>query len=263
MDKTLPESPDTPDPLLEDRYIVPGLVRGLRALAAFSPDRQEMTLADLARELGLSRSAAFRTAYTLAQMGFLLQEPRSKAYSLGPAVLRLGYGYMATRELVELALPEIERLRDETDWSTHLGVRDGDRVLYMLRCPSRLGMGSIVHVGSRLPAAVTTMGRVLLGDVDEQTLIALYRDRVAGPGRGLADIRAQWERDRGATTVEQIGSFEAGIASVAAPVHDMSGRVIAAINATRGTEDSGPIPDDVRAAVRACGHRISALLGGE
>ena len=49
MDKTLPESPDTPDPLLEDRYIVPGLVRGLRALAAFSPDRQEMTLADLAR----------------------------------------------------------------------------------------------------------------------------------------------------------------------------------------------------------------------
>ena len=219
MDKTSSESPDTSeplaDPLLEDRYIVPGLVRGLRALAAFSPERKEMSLADLARELGLSRSAAFRTAYTLAQMGFLLQEPRSKTYSLGPAVMRLGYGYLATRELVEIALPEIEQLRDETDWSTHLGVRDGDRVLYMLRCPSRMGMGSIVHVGSRLPAASTTMGRVLLADLDEETVITLYRDQSA-PGRGLAEVLAQWRRDRAAETVEQIGSFEAGIASVAA-----------------------------------------------
>ncbi|MDK3020188.1 IclR family transcriptional regulator [Pseudodonghicola flavimaris] len=258
MDKTHGESPD---PLLEDRYIVPGLVRGLRALGVFSPERKELTLADLARELGLSRSAAFRTAYTLTQMGFLLQDPRSKTYSLGPAVLRLGYGYMATRELVEIALPEIERLRDETDWSTHLGVRDGDRVLYMLRCPSRMGMGSIVHVGSRLPAANTTMGRVLLADVDEATLIALYRDQT-GPGRSFAEIRAHWARDRAAETVEQIGSFEAGIASVAAPVRDMSGRVIAAINATRATEDSGPISPELRAAVRKTGQRISALLGG-
>lgn len=268
MDKTLSEFPagsqDT-DALLEDRYIVPGLVRGLRALAAFSPDRKQMTLADLARELGLSRSAAFRTAYTLAQMGFLLQDPRDKSYSLGPAVMRLGYGYLATRELVEIALPEIERLRDETDWSTHLGVRDGDRVLYMLRCPSRMGMGSIVHVGSRLPAASTTMGRVLLADLDEATVIALYRDQGAAPGRqmrGPAEVLAQWRRDRASDTVEQIGSFEAGIASVAAPVRDMSGRVIAAINATRATEGSGPIPADLRAAVRDAGRRISALLGG-
>ncbi|TDK41135.1 IclR family transcriptional regulator [Antarcticimicrobium luteum] len=261
MDKTSDE------PLSEDRYIVPGLVRGLRVLGAFSPERKEMTLSDLARELGLSRSAAFRTVYTLAQMGYLLQDPRGKSYSLGPAVLRLGYGYMATRELVEIALPELERLRDETDWSTHLGVRDGDRVLYLLRVPSRMGMGSIVHVGSRLPAASTTMGRVLLADLDEETVIALYRDRgqAAAPGRALRDqgeVLAQWRRDRDSETVQQIGSFEAGIASVAAPVRDMSGRVIAAINATIASEGNGAVPPEIRAAVRQTGLRISRLLGG-
>lgn len=259
MDKTLDDS------LREDRYIVPGLVRGLRALAAFSPENKEMTLADLARELGLSRSATFRTAYTLTQMGFLLQDPRSKEYSLGPAVLRLGYGYMASRELVEIALPEIEKLRDEIDWSTHFGLRDGNRVLYMLRCPSRLGMGSIVHVGSRLPAASTTMGRVLLADLDEETLIALYRDQGASPGRqsrDLTEVLAQWRRDRGSETVEQVGSFEAGIASVAAPVRDMSGRVVAAINATISIDSRGSISTEVRDAVRATGQRISRLLGG-
>ncbi|MDF1717004.1 MAG: IclR family transcriptional regulator [Antarcticimicrobium sp.] len=262
MDKTFSPSPS------EDRYIVPGLVRGLRVLGAFTPKRKEMTLSELARELGLSRSAAFRTVYTLAQMGFLLQDPRGKSYSLGPAVLRLGYGYMATRELVEIALPELERLRDETDWSAHLGVRDGDRVLYMLRIPSRMGMGSIVHVGSRLPAASTTMGRVLLADLDEDTMIALYRDRGAdaAPGRavrGQAEVLAQWRRDRDSETIEQIGSFEAGIASVAAPVRDMSGRVIAAINATIANDGSGAIPAEIREAVHQTGRRISRLLGGE
>lgn len=254
------------DSLLEDRYIVPGLVRGLRVLETFTPDRKEMSLSEIARELGLSRSAAFRTVYTLAQMGFLLQDPRGKDYSLGPAVLRLGYGYLATRELVEIALPELERLRDETDWSTHLGMRDGNRVLYLLRVPSRLGLGSIVHVGSRLPAASTTMGRVLLADLDQDTLIALYRDWDSGsaPGRQMRDfneVQAQWRRDRETVCVEQIGSFEAGIASVAAPVRDLSGRTIAAINATNAADGSASIPPQVRDAVRDAAERISRLMG--
>ena len=144
----------------EDRYLVPGLLRGFAVLDAFTSERQELTLSDIARSLGLSRSAAFRTVYTLAHLGFLLHDARRQTYALGPAVLRLGHGYMASRELVQIALPEIEALRDETDWSTHLGVRDGKSVLYMLRVASRMGMGSIVHVGSRLPAAATTMGQV-------------------------------------------------------------------------------------------------------
>ena len=264
MDKTHKPSPDL-DPA-EDRYLVPGLMRGLQVLAAFSPERREMTLSEIAREIGLSRSAAFRSVYTLAQMSYLLHDDARKTYTLGPAVMRLGFGYLATRELVEIALPELERLRDETDWSTHLGIRDGAQVLYMLRVPSRLGMGSIVHVGSRLPAANTTMGRVLLADLDEDTLIALFRKERKAPGTHPADgsmagILDQWRRDRASQTVIQIGSFEAGVTSVAAPLHDMSGKLVAAINATSNSDPGNTVPKEIVKAVEATAQRISALMG--
>jgi DNA-binding IclR family transcriptional regulator len=249
-----------------DRYLVPGLMRGLQALSAFTPERREMSLSEIARVLGLSRSATFRSVYTLTQMGYLLQDETRKTYSLGPAIMRLGYGYLATRELVEVALPELERLRNETDWSTHLGVRDGPLVLYMLRVPSRLGLGSIVHVGSRLPAASTTMGRVLLADLDEETLVALYRNREAtrlarNRDPGMADLLAQWRKDRQSELVTQIGSFEAGITSVAAPLRDMSGKVIAAINATQSVDSRAGIPAHIPDAVAATARSISMLLG--
>lgn len=250
----------------EDRYLVPGLVRGFAVLDAFTSTRRELTLSEIATTLGLSRSAAFRTVYTLAHLGFLLHDPRRQSYSLGPAVLRLGHGYMASRELVQIALPQIERLRDETDWSTHLGVRDGRSVLYMLRVASRMGMGSIVHVGSRLPAVATTMGRVLLSDLDEPSLIALYRDEAydhAPPGtpRSMAALLAQWRADRRRGLVVQLGSFEQGMASIAAPIRDLSGAIIGAINATRAFDAPVPPDPDVIAAVKRCAHEISRHLG--
>lgn len=264
MDKTQTTHPPL-DPA-SDRYLVPGLIRGLQALTAFTPERREMTLSEIAREIGLSRSAAFRCVYTLAQMGYLLHDETHKTYTLGPAVMRLGFGYLATRELVEIALPELERLRDETDWSTHLGMRDGPLVLYMLRVPSRLGMGSIIHTGSRLPAANTTMGRVLLSDLDEETLIALYRNTpkgngLRGEGINMAALLAQWRADKNAAVITQTGSFEAGITSVAAPLRDMSGKVIAAINATSASNQHDTVPPAITRAVAETARKISYQLG--
>lgn len=264
MDKT--QTAETgPETTETDRYLVPGLMRGMQVLAAFTPERRSLGLSDIARLIGQSRSATFRTVYTLSHMGYLLHDERTKSYSLGPAVMRLGYGYMFNRELVEIAMPELERLRDRTDWSTHLGVRDGARVLYMLRAPSRLGMGSIVHVGSRLPAASTTMGRVLIAALDEETIAALYRDAPPavsdGALLGMREILEQCKRDRAAETVVQVGAFEAGVASVAAPVRDLSGNVIAAINATLAGETQGSVPEDVQREVAEAARRISHLLG--
>lgn len=257
MDET--HTPET------DRYLVPGLMRGMQVLGAFTPERRALSLSEIARIIGQSRSATFRTVYTLSHMGYLLHDERAKTYSLGPAVMRLGYGYMANRELIEIAMPELERLRDRTDWSTHLGMRDGARVLYMLRAPSRLGMGSIVHVGSRLPAASTTMGRVLLAALDDETIAAIYRDAPpavsGGAILGMADILAQCRRDRMADTVVQVGNFEAGVASAAAPVRDLSGNVVAAINATLATETGTGVPENVRQEVHQTAARISHLLG--
>lgn len=250
----------------EDRYLVPGLIRGFAVLDMFTTERQEMTLSDIARVLKLSRSATFRTVYTLANLGFLLHDARRQTYSLGPAVLRLGHGYMASRELVQIALPEIEKLRDQTDWSTHLGVRDGRSVLYMLRVPSRRGMGSIVHVGSRLPAATTTMGRVLLTDLDEASLIALYRDEPYdraphGTPRNISTLQDQWREDRESKVVVQLGSFERGMASIAAPIRDISGGIVGAINATRAFDEPESPDIAVIDAVKSCARAISFHLG--
>lgn len=252
----------------DDRYLVPGLMRGLQVLQGFTPERSEMSLSEIAQALGMTRSAAFRSVYTLAQLGYLLHDQRTGRYALGPAVLRLGYGYLATRELIEVALPELERLRDTTDWSAHLGVCDGRFVLYMLRVPSRMGLSSIVHVGSRLPAAGTTMGRVLLAELSEVSLVALYRDETYrnAPGRtprSLAELVAQWKRDRESEVVMQVGSFESGVASIAAPVRDMSGNVVAAINATQALSsgDTRGMEERIRTEVLATAAAISRLLG--
>lgn len=242
---------------------MPGLMRGLAILQAFTPERREMTLSEIAEALKVSRSAAFRAVYTLAQTGFLLHDPARQVYALGPSVMRLGYGVMASREIVGVALPELERLRNDTDWSAHLGVRDGRRVLYLLRVPSHMGLGSIVHVGSRLPAAATAMGRVLLADLDQEALVALYRDASfdRAPGRSprsMAALLAQWKEDRQTGLVEQRGQFEAGVVGVAAPVRDMTGQTIAAINLT---STAPAAPDPVRRAVQIAADRIAAQLG--
>ena len=131
-----------------DPYNVPGLVRGLAVLRSFTPQRSEQSLADIARSLGVTRSAAFRTVHTLVSEGYLLEVSGKSRYCLGPQVLRLNYGLLASRELLEVAQKPLEALRDDLDWSTHLAVLDGRHVLYLLRYPATDGLSSLVHVGS-------------------------------------------------------------------------------------------------------------------
>lgn len=250
-----------------DRYLVPGLVRGLNVLKLFTPQRPALTLAEIARALGISRSAAFRTVYTLTEMGCLLHDEREQRYALGPGVMRLSYGYFATREVVEIAQGELEKLRGATGWSVHLGVRDGTSVLYLIRIAGDRHNAAIVQVGSRLPARNTTLGRVLLADLEEAELVSLFRADAAGLATGrspaLPGILARAAQDRIAEAVIHAGDFEAGIVSAAAPVRDMTGRVVAAINVTAPhTPDAiAGLDGEVRDALLAAARKISRMLG--
>jgi DNA-binding IclR family transcriptional regulator len=247
-----------------DRYLVPGLVRGLEVLRAFTPGQPSLTLGDIAAILKTTRSAAFRTVYTLTHMGCLLHDERRQTYMLGPAVLTLGYGYIATRELVEVAQPGLERLRDESGWSAHLAVLDGTSILYMLRLPSLQSRSSIVHVGSRLPARSTTMGRLLLAGVSEERVIGLYQQAstAMGADQKIAAILTQWRRDRELETISHLGTFEVGIVSVAAPLRDASGTYVAAISlsAHAGAEKMQQMASR-REMIIDTSKRISKLLG--
>lgn len=239
----------------KDPYLVPGLVRGLAALRGFTPQRSEQGLADIAQALGVTRSAAFRTVHTLVSEGYLLEVPGKARYRLGPQVLGLSYGYLASRELLEVAQKPLEALRDDLDWSTHLGVLDRRHVLYLMRCPATDGLSSLVHVGSRLPASQTAMGRLLLAHKSAREVRRLMADR---PAAEVAAVLANQADDAGAETVIHEGQFESGLCSVASPVRDMSGAVVAAISATKTAQ---ALPGEVVSRTVETARAISRALG--
>lgn len=251
------------------RYLVPALIRGLGILQELSGERRRLTLSDIATALRVTRSSAYRLLVTLGHLGFVSFDPETKTYALGAEVLRLGYGYLASRDLVEVATPHLLRLRDRTGWSAHLGELNGRDVVYLARVPTRRSTASTVHVGARLPARLTTMGRVMLSDLPADEVRELYRDvpsnevlpKAAEP---MADLIDQLATDAafGVVVVHHSG-YEPGVASIAAPIRDMTDRVVAAVNIsavallTSDAELDGPLKAEVLAAASA----ISRDLG--
>lgn len=252
---------DTPE-----RYVVPALTRGLNILQDLSGERRKQTLSEVAATLGVTRSSAYRLLFTLSHLGFVVFDSETKTYSLGPQVLQLGYGYLASRDLVEVAMPHLVRLRDRTGWSAHLGELHGRDVIYLARVATRRSIASTVHVGARLPARATTMGRVLLSSLSAAQVHDLYRDE---PGTGerspaaFAAFNDQLATDAAAGVVVQNSGYEPGVASIAAPIRDITGHVVAAVNIsavallTNDTELNGPLKAEVLAVADA----ISRDLG--
>jgi len=217
------------------RYNVPGLERGLRILQLFDRTRKILSAADMARALQIPRSTAFRIAQTLEHLGFL--QRANEAYRIGPAVLRMGFEYIASLEFTELARPIVERLRDETGFSAQLVIRDGCEVVIVLKAAGQSTFASNVTIGTRLPAHATILGRVLLTDADDRTLAALYpaatlpKTSSKSP-RTVSELKRLIKEDRARGYAVSESFFEQGISAVAAPVRDGSGDVVAAMSIT-------------------------------
>jgi DNA-binding IclR family transcriptional regulator len=252
----------------DERYLVPALIRGLKILGTLSRESSKLTLSEVAASLGTTRSSAYRLLYTLEHLGFVEYDSRSKNYALGPQVLALGYGYLASRDIIDVAMPHLIRLRDRTGWSAHLGELHGRDVVYVARVATRRSIASIVHVGTRLPAHATTMGRILLSSLSDQEIRDLYsrdlnRSFNFSPYLDIAELLKQIAADRAEGIVVQNSGYEPGVASVAAPIRDVSGRTVAAINVSavallaNEVELNGPL----RAEVLATAAAISRDLG--
>lgn len=239
----------------KDRYTVPGLVRGLALLQTFTPQKSEQTLSQLAQNLGITRSAAFRTVHTLVQEGYLLPTRDENHYRLGPSVLRLSYGYLASREILEVARKPLEALRDATGWSSHLGVLDGRHVLYLIRLPGTDHETPLVHVGSRLPATTTAMGRVLLAQKSDTEIRRLLADQ---PDRFVDAAISTSRGDRGERSIVHLGKFERGLCSIATRVFDVSESVVAAISVTKPSKHA---PEDMVVKLEQTASKISRGLG--
>ncbi|HLL67811.1 MAG TPA: IclR family transcriptional regulator [Micromonosporaceae bacterium] len=215
------------------------LERGLLILASFSEARPVLGIADLARGVELNKSTTHRYVATLAKLGYLQQDPDTKKYSLGPRVVDLGFAAINSMEITRVAAQPLQALSDETGYTVSMAVLDGPDIVYIDRRrsgrASSFAMALNLHVGSRLPAYCTSMGKVLLAYQEPAALRALL-DRTDLARRGPKTITAREQLTTALARVRQAGiavndeELAAGLRSVAAPVRDRSGTVVAAVN---------------------------------
>jgi IclR family pca regulon transcriptional regulator len=224
-----------PDPGQE---YVRALDRGLAVIRAFDEAHPRRTLAEVARAVGLAPATARRLLHTLQSLDYVGTDGRT--WSLRPRLLELGAAYLSTTTVWDVVRERLERLAGEVAETASAGVLDDSHVLYTVRVPYRRIMTMNVEVGSRIPAHASSMGRVLLADLDDAELDAWLERTALDPVTArtvqspaqLRDLVGQ-VREQGWSFLDQ--ELEAGVQCVAAPVHGADGRVLAAITLSSHT----------------------------
>ena len=221
-----------------ESHFVQSLERGLSVITAFGPTTPELSLSDVARATGLTRAAARRFLLTLVDLGYVRQDGRQ--FRLTPRVLGLGYAFLSGISLPGIAEPHLELLAREVHESSSLSVLDGRDIVYVARVPASRIMTVAVNVGTRLPAYATSMGRVLLAGLDDAALeehlsgleLEAFTPHTVAT---VDDLRARLAevRRQGYALVDQ--ELEHGLRSLAAPVRDRGGTVVAAVNVSSQT----------------------------
>lgn len=223
--------PATP-PRPGDSY-VQSFARGLAVIRSFSADAPQQTLTEVAQRAGLTRAGARRILLTLEHLGYVAS--RGRLFGLTAKTLDLGFAYLSSLPLWNLAEPVMEALVEEVKESCSAAVLDGADIVYVLRVPTHKIMSINLGIGSRLPASCTSMGRVLLAELDPGALAELLQRHPPTPrtSRTLTDpgrLRREIERvrEQGWCLVDQ--ELEEGLVSLSAPIRDRAGRAIAAMN---------------------------------
>lgn len=228
----MPANSPAPELKPGDAY-VQSFARGLEVIRSFSAATPKQTLTEVATRTGLTRAGARRILLTLQTLGYVHSD--GKLFALAPRILDLGFAYLSSMPIWNLAEPVMEALVEEVKESCSAAALEGTDIVYVLRVPTRKIMSIGLGVGSRLPAYCTSMGRMLLAGLpDEEVrerlraseLRARTRNTVTEPEAVLAKV--QQARRQGWCLVNQ--ELEEGVVSIAAPLIDRSGRTIAALN---------------------------------
>ncbi len=212
---------------------VQSLSKGLDVIRAFGPDHKSMTLSDVARATGLTRASARRLLLTLVELDYAKSD--GKHYSLRPRVLELGYAYLSSLTLPDIAQPHIEELVALTHESSSVAVLDRSDVVYVVRVPTKRIMTVAISVGTRFPAYATSLGRALLSGLSssdlanylETTALRKLTERTVVDPDKLRQIIETTRTDGYAITDQEL---EDGLRSIAVPIKDAKGATIAAIN---------------------------------
>jgi IclR family transcriptional regulator, pca regulon regulatory protein len=212
---------------------VQSLDRGLAVIRSFGPERERLSLSEVAKATGLTRAAARRFLLTLVKLGYVRSNGRE--FSLRPRVLELGYAYLSGLTLPEVAAPHMEELVARLHESSSISVLDGDHIVYVVRVPTKRIMTVAISVGTRFPAYATSMGRVLLAEASEDELerylaevrFESFTRRTVTDAARLRAILGDVAR-QGYAIVDQ--ELEEGLRAVAAPIRGAADVGTAAIN---------------------------------
>ena len=217
-----------------DPELLQALARGLSVLASFGADRPSMTIAEAARATGLTRATVRRVLFTLASLGYA-EEDRNRRWALTARVLELGFSYLSSIDIWELAYPFMRHVSEVTGEACSVTVLDGDSSVYVARVPANRVMSVSLGVGSRLPAWIASHGRVLLCERDDADLERFLRDHPRKPytdqtiweiGPLMDEIRRV--RQQGYALV--VEEMEAGLMALAVPIRDRRGQITAALH---------------------------------
>ncbi len=235
----LPETPKTTPAASLDVYtgdpnFMTSLARGLIVIQAFTQQSPQMTISQLSAKTGLSRAAVRRCLYTLTKLGFAGAEDGSR-YSLRPRMLTLSHTYTASNTLSSAAQPILERMSAALRESFSVATLDGEDIVYIARTTVSRVMAVDLHIGSRLPAYCTSMGRVLLAYLPADQLESYLSRVILTPHTtrtvtSIEKLRLLLRNIRRSGYAVCDQEFEVGLRSLAVPVHSSSGRVVATIN---------------------------------
>lgn len=219
--------------LIDKDPFVQSFARGLSIIKCFDAENPAMTLSQIAERVNLSRAAARRFLLTLENLGYVSLEGRN--FQLTAKVLDLGYGYLSSLSLPEIAQPHLETLASRVHESASASVLDGTDIIYVARVPIRRIMSVKINIGTRMPAHATSMGRVLLAGLSSPELKALIsnfdlpkytRNTITSKSVLLQEINKV--RIQGWSINDQ--ELEYGLRSIAVPILNKAEKVVASIN---------------------------------
>ncbi len=251
-----------------DQYNIRVLDRGIQLLTLLS-DGRPRTLTEISEEIGFSNSTAFRLLVTLTSHHLVERDPKDGRYRLGLRCLELARAYHDSSDLRQIALPELEKLRDETGETVHLAILDEMEVVYLEKLHGHHAIGLMSsRVGARLPAYCTGLGKILLAYANPEEVRDHFAQRelhrfTPETITELSDLMRHLEQVRISGYALDRGEHEVEVRCVAAPVFDADGKVIAAISVSGPASRMDPIEANNALIERTlqAAQTISAKLG--
>ncbi len=252
----------------DEGYMSPPVQRAARLLRHIAEGDPVTNMSRTARALGINRTTLLRLLHTLNAERFIEPRPEGTGWRIGVGLIGLTAQAFFSEDLVQTSVPVLTRLAETLKLSAHLGVLDGNEIVYLVRRVPNHVFASNIRVGSRLPAHAANMGRIILAHLPPERIDRMYGDAILKPVTSRtavtpAQLNAQLKADRAAGLAWSDGNYEAGISSVAAPIFDAANLPIAALNVSGHSADFAGAARraQIAAGVQGAAQEISQRLG--